>query len=83
MGPSKRVTVLALVGLSWLASSSLVLAEDTKGKWQFGFGLSYFSTVDYIRSNADLAIAAGVTGSCGDGAYQLTLAVPLPPDMAR
>jgi outer membrane protein W len=68
MRPLKRIAVLAFVGLSWLAGSSRVLAEDTKGKWQFGFGLSYFATTDYIRSNADLAIASGVTGSCGEGA---------------
>jgi outer membrane protein W len=66
MRPLKRVAVFALVGLSWLAGSSHLLAEDTKGKWQFGFGLSYFSTVDYIRSNADIALASGVVGSCGE-----------------
>jgi opacity protein-like surface antigen len=37
-------------------------AEDTKGKWQFGFGLSYFATTDYIRSNSDIAIATSVAG---------------------
>jgi outer membrane protein W len=40
-------------------------AEDTKGKWQFGFGISYFSTTDYIRSNADLAFASGTIGPTG------------------
>ena len=65
MRPLKRVAVLALVGFSWLAGSSRALAEDTKGKWQFGFGLSYFSTVDYIRSNADLAIASGIVDQNG------------------
>ncbi len=65
MRPLKRIAVLALVGLSWQAGSSRLLAEDTKGKWQFGFGLSYFSTVDYIRSNADLAIASGIVDQNG------------------
>lgn len=37
-------------------------AEDTKGKWQLGFGLSYYSTIDYIRSNSDIAIASSVAG---------------------
>ncbi len=61
----RRVAVLAIVVLSWSAGSWRVLAEDTKGKWQFGFGLSYFSTVDYIRSNADLAITTGVVNEEG------------------
>ena len=65
MRPLKRIAVLALVGLSWQSGSSRLLAEDTKGKWQFGFGLSYFSTVDYIRSNADLAIASGIVDQNG------------------
>jgi len=38
-------------------------AEDTKGKWQFGFGFTYFATSDYIRSNSDIAIA---TANAGD-----------------
>jgi len=62
---AKRVAVLAIVVLTWSAGSWRVLAEDTKGKWQFGFGLSYFSTVDYIRSNSDLAIASGVVNEEG------------------
>ena len=37
-------------------------AEDTKGKWQFGFGFTYFATSDYIRSNSDIAIASSVAG---------------------
>src|SRR5881397_3761449 len=61
----KRIAIVAVVGFSWLAGSSGVFAEDTKGKWQFGFGLSYFSTVDYIRSNADLAIAGGIVNEDG------------------
>jgi len=65
MTPLKRVATSVCVGLAWLVSSSVVLAEDTKGKWQFGFGLSYFATTDYIRSNADLAIANGVVGDNG------------------
>lgn len=44
------------------ASVSRVSAEDTKSKWQFGFGVSYYSTVDYIRSNSDIAIAKTVAG---------------------
>jgi outer membrane protein W len=37
-------------------------AEDTKGKWQFGFGLSYYATTDYIRSNSDIAVASSTAG---------------------
>ena len=58
----KRVRFLTLgVALGALSVSGLV-AEDTKGKWQFGFGLSYFSTMDYIRSNADIALSEIVVG---------------------
>lgn len=57
MNQSKRVRALVLgMALGALPLADL-RAEDTKGKWQFGFGLSYFSTMDYIRSNADIAFA--------------------------
>lgn len=51
--------VLALLPLSRTG------AEDTKGKWQFGFGVSYFATTDFIRSNSDIAISGGVVGENG------------------
>ena len=59
MRPLKRFSssIPALVILASLVPLSQALAEDTKGKWQFGFGLSYMATVDFIRSNSDLAIA--------------------------
>jgi outer membrane protein W len=60
-----QVLTGVLVGMCLPASSPL--AEDTKGKWQFGFGLSYFSTTDYIRSNSDIAVATGVVGECEGG----------------
>src|SRR3989442_58610 len=56
----KSAPVLAFVLAASLLSVGPALAEDTKGKWQFGFGLSYFATVDYIRSNSDLALAGGL-----------------------
>lgn len=67
MRPLKRFSssIPALVILASLVPLSQALAEDTKGKWQFGFGLSYMSTVDYIRSNADLAIASTVIDENG------------------
>ena len=65
MRPLQRVEALAIVGLACLVSIPCARAEDTKGKWQFGFGMSYYSTVDYIRSNADLAIASGSIGENG------------------
>jgi len=40
-------------------------AEDTKGKWQFGFGISYFTTIDYIRDNSDLAFVTTNNDSGG------------------
>ncbi len=58
MRPLNRVSIAATVCFATLVPASRAIAEDTKGKWQFGFGLSYYSTVDYIRSNADLAIAS-------------------------
>lgn len=65
MRPAKAVQILTLASIAGLLSGSRALAEDTKGKWQFGFGLSYFSTTDYIRSNADLAISTGVVDEQG------------------
>jgi outer membrane protein W len=61
----ERVEVIVAVGLAWIISVPCAHAEDTKGKWQFGFGISYYSTVDYIRSNADLAISSGVVDENG------------------
>ena len=66
MRPLKTVSLLALVLSASLLPSGRALAEDTKGKWQFGFGLSYFATADYIRSNADIAVAQKVVGTGGD-----------------
>jgi opacity protein-like surface antigen len=63
--PAKAVGILTLAAIAALLPSSMVRAEDTKGKWQFGFGLSYFSTTDYIRSNADLAISTGIVDENG------------------
>lgn len=65
MRPLKRIPILVLACLSALLPSGRARAEDTKGKWQFGFGLSYYSTVDFIRSNSDLAIAGEVVGEDG------------------
>jgi opacity protein-like surface antigen len=56
---------MAVGALCGLAAVSSATAEDTKGKWQFGFGLSYFSTTDYIRSNADVAISDGTVDENG------------------
>jgi outer membrane protein W len=55
----RRATVRFLTAalVSTLLPLSAALAEDTRGKWQFGLGMSYFSTADYIRSNSDLAFA--------------------------
>ena len=50
-----------VVGLSALPSR----AEDTKGRWQFGFGLSYYSTIDSIRSNSDIALSSGIVDDQG------------------
>lgn len=62
---SKRLTgaVVAVVAVAtWCGTA---YAEDTKGKWQFGFGISYYATTDYIRSNSDVAIAGTVAGQGG------------------
>jgi opacity protein-like surface antigen len=65
MRAHKGVQILAVAATALLVSLSPSRAEDTKGKWQFGFGLSYYSTTDYIRSNSDLAISSGVVGENG------------------
>src|SRR6267143_553532 len=65
MRPFKSVHGVALLFIATLVPFSEAVAEDTKGKWQFGFGLSYMATVDYIRSNADIAVAGGVVGENG------------------
>lgn len=57
-----RLTPLLLAGLAVGAAVAPLHAEDTKGKWQFGFGLSYMATTDYIRSNSDIAIATSSAG---------------------
>ena len=68
MRPFTRISsgLPALVAIASLVSLSQTFAEDTKGKWQFGFGLSYMATVDYIRSNADLAYAQTERGPGGE-----------------
>jgi outer membrane protein W len=62
MRRSKGVRFLTFGVVLGSLSVSALMAEDTKGKWQFGFGLSYFSTMDYIRSNADIALSEVVVG---------------------
>lgn len=52
-------TLVMVLGCSLLAGPA-VFAEDTKGKWQFGFGLAYMSISDSIRSNSDVAISNNV-----------------------
>jgi|GEM_PF-2682981 len=47
----------AALGLGLLLVSSRVGAEDTRKKWQLGGGISYFSTIDDIRSNSTTAYA--------------------------
>ncbi len=65
MRAPKRVQILTVAAMALLLPLSQVQAEDTKGKWQFGFGLSYYSTTDYIRSNADIALSSGIIGENG------------------
>src|SRR5713101_4209283 len=43
--------------LALLVSLTLSYAEDTRRKWQFGVGYSYWSTDDNIRSNSTTAYA--------------------------
>ncbi len=65
MRSAKIYVLLALIAGGALLPYTHDFAEDTKGKWQFGFGFSYMSTVDYIRSNADLAISETVRAPDG------------------
>ena len=76
MKRSRAVRFLVATPFCALLALASVRAEDTKGKWQFGFGLSYFSTVDYIRSNADVAIASGLAGQ--EGLPAVTFVDPRP-----
>ncbi len=57
--------VIAAVALSIGIPCGSLLAEDTKGKWQFGFGLSYYATEDNVRSNSDIAIGDTVVDDNG------------------
>jgi opacity protein-like surface antigen len=57
--------ILSLILLPCVIPVGSLHAEDTKGKWQIGFGLSYYSTVDYIRSNSDIAIASQTVEEAG------------------
>lgn len=59
MNRSKIVQFLTLVALITLMVTGSARAEDTKGKWQFGLGISFFSTTDYIRSNSDIILTDG------------------------
>jgi opacity protein-like surface antigen len=59
MKPTRAVQILTVAILVAGLCQTPTLAEDTKGKWQFGFGISFFSTTDYIRSNADTILTDG------------------------
>jgi outer membrane protein W len=62
-GFRRAVSFVVLVLAAALLAVHPALAEDTKGKWQFGFGFTYFATSDYIRSNSDIAIATATAGN--------------------
>lgn len=54
-----RNSLKLALALSLLLVSSKVGAEDTRKKWQIGGGISYWSTIDDIRSNSTTAYAPG------------------------
>jgi opacity protein-like surface antigen len=57
----------ATLALGLLLVSSGVGAEDTRKKWQIGGGISYWSTIDDIRSNSTTAYApADPTAPAGE-----------------
>src|SRR6516162_696592 len=58
---SRRAVLFGVLAAALLVVRS-ARAEDTKGKSQFGFGVTYYATSDYIRSNSDIAIASSVAG---------------------
>lgn len=62
---TKIVRFLTLLPLGLVVASGPSFAEDTTGKWQFGFGLSFYSTTDIIRSNADIALTGEVVDESG------------------
>ena len=54
-----RNSLKAVLALGLLFVSSGAGAEDTRKKWQIGGGISYWSTIDDIRSNSTTAYAPG------------------------
>jgi outer membrane protein W len=62
---ARIVQILTVASVCSVLALSPSLAEDTKGKWQFGFGISFYSTKDYIRSNSDVALAGAEIGETG------------------
>jgi opacity protein-like surface antigen len=68
----RRCTALLLGLAAGAVAVTPLRAEDTKGKWQFGLGLSYMATTDYIRSNSDIAIAPTIAGDDPTGIPPVT-----------
>src|SRR5215471_10010289 len=52
-----RNSFKAALAAGLLLASSQLRAEDTRKKWQIGGGISYWSTIDDIRSNSTTAYA--------------------------
>jgi opacity protein-like surface antigen len=67
----------AVLALGLLLVSSRVRAEDTRHKWQLGGGISYFSTIDDIRSNSTTAYAP-VDPTQGGGLAPILFSDPRP-----
>ena len=65
------------IGLSLLLVSSWAAAEDTRRKWQIGGGISYWSTIDDIRSNSTTAYAPLSAAQQG-GLPSITFSDPRP-----
>ncbi|MEE9219139.1 MAG: hypothetical protein V3U98_08725 [Acidobacteriota bacterium] len=61
-------TVLVLTCLL-CAVPGAVRAEDERGRWSFGFGLSVQSTLDDIRSNAGVFFSEELRGGDPDGDF--------------
>ncbi len=62
----KFVGILGVAAALFLGIGT-IRAEDTRHKWQFGFGVSFFATEDDIRSDADLqgCTGTGLNLTCG------------------
>lgn len=79
----KAIGVFSLLPLLLGGATGLVLAENTKGRWDLGGSLYYWSTTDDIRSNAAFVLfdQPGPDGIPNTGDETILFADPRPDDI--